>query len=217
MTEALNTALDEIEDRPAVAVLVITATGECFCRGGEVGRPGTPGWPPDLSATQRLLFRFARSPLVTIAMVEGPATGGGVGLACACDLVIAGPRASFRLTEILLGLLPAAVSPLLAARVGVQQARRLGLTAQTVTAEQALALGLADVHTTCPAREIRHVLRDLSRADPAALRALKRFYYDLWPVSDTCQQLAVDAVRARLADPLVAQRIVRLHTAGLLP
>lgn len=216
MLAAWRRALDAAEGSASVAVLVIAAEGEDFCAGGHLGDPAAATWQPDLAGAQSLLHRLANLAPVTVAVVEGAATGGGVGLAAACDVVIADRRATFRLTEVLLGLIPAAVTPLLAARVGWHRARTLGLTTPRLDAAQAAAIGLADVASDDAKAELRRTLRDLGRAQQGALRALKRYHLQAQPIDDAHLRLAESMVQARLDEPEVRCRLARMRQAGLL-
>ena len=86
---------------------------------------------------------------ITIARVNGQAYAGGVGLICACDVVISVDSARFSLTETRLGLTPANISPFVLARVGVSNARRILLNAHFFKADEAVQIGL--VHRSVPA------------------------------------------------------------------
>src|SRR5438477_5999325 len=81
---------------------------------------------------------------VTLAVVDEQALGGGVGLAAVCDYVLATERATFGLPELLLGLVPATIFPILLERMPPQRARRLALLGHTQNAAQASASGLVD-------------------------------------------------------------------------
>jgi len=83
-----------------------------------------------------------RLPKPTIARVQGAALGGGVGLVACCDIAVAAQGASFALSEVKLGLIPAVVSPYVIAAIGARAARRLFLTAERFDAEEARRLGL---------------------------------------------------------------------------
>ena len=78
----------------------------------------------------------------TVALVQGSAFGGGVGLVSCCDIAIAVQSAFFTLSEVKLGLLPAVISPYVVARIGPQQARRYFLTAERIAAARAQEIGL---------------------------------------------------------------------------
>jgi polyketide biosynthesis enoyl-CoA hydratase PksH len=216
MLACWSQALDAADTSDRMAV-VIASEGADFCSGGDLGDPTAAIWQPDLAGAQSLLHRLAGLAPVTVAVVEGAATGGGVGLAAACDIVIAGPRATFRLTEVLFGLIPAAVTPLLAARVGWQRARTLGLTARSIDAAQAAAIGLADAALDDPHAALRQTLRELGRADQGALRALKSYHLQARPADAGHPQLARSMVQACLEEPRVRRRLASMYQAGLLP
>ena len=117
-------------------------TAGVFCEGGALDPAATAEPRPELFAA--LLRAIEAAPVVVLAVVDGPALGAGAGIAAAADVVIATPRARFGLPETVMGLVPAMVFPVLARRLGVARARRLALGAAPLTAEEALAQGLAD-------------------------------------------------------------------------
>ena len=115
-------------------------------------------------------------PKPTMALVQGPAYGGGVGLVACCDIALAVREASFRFSEVKLGLIPAVIAPYAIAAMGSRQARRYFLTAEPIDANQALRLGLIhevldDLPALTAARE--RVVRALSAAAPGALADAK--------------------------------------------
>jgi polyketide biosynthesis enoyl-CoA hydratase PksH len=212
----LTTALRAAEAAPGCRVLVLTASGPVFCAGLDLGIvAGELPWErADGTALGELLRGLRDSRLITVAAVEGQATGGGVGLAAACDLVFAGERARFRMTELLLGLTPALILPYVAQRTGRQWAYRAALYATGVDPVAAVAAGLAD---EAPAGEdgIRSAVRVL-------LRALRRAPRDVVTDLKTCRaqseadaDLAYDLLSAGLADPAVRERVAELRAAGM--
>ena len=125
--------------RAGLAALVVEGDGGVFSAGADLkalaaalASPPAPGAPDPIEALNaaggRFFARFAALPFVTIALVDGAAVGGGMGLAAAADIVIATPRARFALSETSLGLPPAQIAPYLVARLGERVARRLALT-----------------------------------------------------------------------------------------
>ncbi|MEV0083436.1 enoyl-CoA hydratase/isomerase family protein [Saccharopolyspora sp. NPDC050642] len=209
----LSAALTEAEATPGAQVLVLGAAGDAFCAGMALDGLES-AWRPRIEAVGELLTRLTASPLVTVALVDGAALGGGVGLAAACDQVIAGPRAEFRMTEVLLGLLPATILPVVARRIGAHRAYGLALTAREVPGAEAVGLGLADA--TGGEDELRRVLRRLRAADPGALAAFKAYYAELFPPLPP-EELVVEVLGRRLADAQVHQRIAGLRNQGLIP
>jgi methylglutaconyl-CoA hydratase len=152
---ALVARLAAIDGDPKIRVLVLTGSGEAFCSGADID------WmrerlldTPDanrvhagtLADLMHCLNGLAKP---TIARIQGPAYGGGVGLICCCDIAIAADSAVFALSEARLGLAPVVIAPYVIAAVGQRQARRLFLTAARIDAHEALRIGL--VHRVVPA------------------------------------------------------------------
>ncbi|QNS09176.1 enoyl-CoA hydratase/isomerase family protein [Streptomyces xanthii] len=210
-------ALEQAERTDSATVFVIDATGDTFCSGIALGDLDQADWRPRLTAVHDLLRRLTDSPLVTVAVVDGVATGGGVGLAAACDHVIAGPGASFRMTEVLLGLVPAAILPTVAERVGRHRAYAMALGAEELAADEAAALGLADRRTEDCRRALQLLLRRLRAADPGAVRALKRYRRELYPLDEGHADRSVRVVAERLGDQRVRERLDTFHRQGLIP
>lgn len=158
--------------------VVIASEGPEFCAGMDLAdalaRPR--------EQLQRALERYAAclarlqgGPAATIAVVEGAASGGGVGLLSACDLVVASPRATFSLPELRFGLVPAVILPALQGRLRLQQIRRLALTGEALPCETAQAWGLVDVIADDPRTAAAGLVRKLLRARPQAVATLKRW------------------------------------------
>jgi polyketide biosynthesis enoyl-CoA hydratase PksH len=217
MVRQLAGALDQAERTPGAEVFLLCAEGDTFCSGLSLGDLDRADWRPRAAAVQVLLARLARSTLVTIASVDGSATGGGVGLAAACDQVVVGPQGSFRLTEVLLGLVPAIILPVLARRVGQHQAFSLALTAREVSGPEAVRLGLADEWSDEPDLGLRSLLVRLRSTDHTAVQAVKRYRDELFGTPSGQQELAEKELEQRLADPRVRERLARFQRQGLLP
>lgn len=179
-------AISRAEGRPATRALVLRGSGGHFCSGGDFGRfrelMATPapkiGIDPIATynrAFGTLLERLHATQVTTIAIVEGAAMGGGVGLAACCDFVLAAGSAQFGMPEVTLGLPPAQIAPFVVARIGEGAAMRLMLTGRRIKALEALACGLADeVHEGDALDQRLHaLLAELGRAEPAALRSVK--------------------------------------------
>ena len=155
MVGEIESALDAAP--PGLAALVIEGANGVFSAGadlkslsGALATPPEPGAADPLEALNaaggRFFARFAALPYVTIAIVDGPAVGGGMGLAAAADIIVATQRARFALSETSLGIPPAQIAPHLVARLGERLARRLALTGARLDGREAAALGLADFH-----------------------------------------------------------------------
>lgn len=217
MVAQLMGALDQAERTSDAELFVLDAIGDTFCVGISLDDLGDVDWRPRITAIHGLLTRLAESSLVTIAVVDQPAIGGGVGLAAACDHVIAGPRASFRMTELLLGLVPAAILPLIVRRVGSHRAYSLALTSRELSSRQAARVGLADQWTDQPTQELRRLLVRLRAVDHAAVRALKRYRTELFAAPEDHEELMMKVLEERLADPRVRLRLKDFQAQGLIP
>ena len=96
----------------------------------------------DAQMLGEMLHKLNTLPMPTVALVQGPSFGGGVGLVSCCDIAVGTTRAKFTLSEVKLGLIPATISPYVVARIGPPQARRYFLTAESFNAETAKDIGL---------------------------------------------------------------------------
>ena len=174
-------ALEAVE-RSDAQVLIITGIGQAFCAGMDVDNLRaitTRSEAQNLGDSQTMakLFRAIYDfPKPTIAAVNGPAIGGGCGIATMCDFTVASDEAKFGYTEVKIGFLPAIVSSFLIQQVGEKRARDLLLTGRIFTAEEAKALGIVnDVITGEQVMEwARELAGTLMQASPSSLRATKR-------------------------------------------
>ncbi|WP_114964334.1 enoyl-CoA hydratase/isomerase family protein [Alkalilacustris brevis] len=132
----------------SVRVVVLAASGKSFSAGADLNwMRRMAGYSAeenaaDARALADMLEAIATCPKPVIARVQGAAFGGGVGLVAACDIALASPRASFCLSEVRLGLIPAAISPHVAAAIGPRACRRYFLSAERFSAAEAHRLGL---------------------------------------------------------------------------
>ncbi|WP_308311139.1 enoyl-CoA hydratase-related protein [Streptomyces sp. GbtcB6] len=142
--EALASALREAGDDTAVRALVLTGAGGAFCSGADISRPVTDRHPLHRMRTlTEVTLLLHELPFPTIAKVTGVAVGAGWNLALGCDLVVATPEARFAQIFARRGLsLDCGGSWLLPKLVGLQQAKRLALLAETIDAAEARALNL---------------------------------------------------------------------------
>jgi enoyl-CoA hydratase/carnithine racemase len=174
LTDAIVPAVAD----PAVRLVILEGEGPAFCRGLDFGQ--LVGDAADRTAAvdafAECLQTLSLAGKPTLARVAGPALGGGVGLAAACDVVLAEETASFGLPELLLGLMPATILPVLLGRMTAQHVRLWVLQGKTYDAATACALGLVDevIATGEAEASCRRWERTLSRANPRALTAFKR-------------------------------------------
>jgi enoyl-CoA hydratase/carnithine racemase len=128
-----------------VDVLVVSATGDHFCVGGEMGGRHEDGQALDRETDGLDLTPFVqleRCPKIVLMAINGMCQGGGLVMTLMSDLAVASDRARFRVPELLRGVADCYLGARLASRVGVGRAKWLLFTAQYFSAEEALAMGL---------------------------------------------------------------------------
>ena len=144
----ITKAFREVGADPAVRVVVLAGEGPSFSAGADLNwMKRMAGYSRDENVTDALgLAAMCQAidtcPKPVIAMVQGAAFGGGVGLVAACDIAIGTTHAKFMLSEVKLGLIPAVISPYVVRAMGARAARRYFLTAERIEAAEALRLGL---------------------------------------------------------------------------
>ena len=147
---------------PAVRAVVLRGHGKSFSAGADLDwMRRMAGYTQaqnqkDAEGLAKLMHTLDRLPKPVIGVVQGAAYGGGVGLVAACDIAIASTKASFCLSEVKLGLIPAAISPYVVAAIGARQARRYFMTAEVIPAARAREIGL--VHEVVAPDEIETTL-----------------------------------------------------------
>lgn len=201
----LTAAFERSSASPSTRVIVLESRGESFSAGADLEwMKRAADYTPeenrhDALALARLMQTIDECAQPVVAIVQGAAYGGGVGLVAASDIVLAADTARFALTEVRLGLVPAVISPYVVAAIGARAARRYFVTAERFTAEEARRLGL--VHELVAAGDL-----------PAARERLLHSIGQGGPTA----QIAAKALVRRLAEGGVAQEGLAEHTAALI-
>ncbi|MFO1407428.1 MAG: enoyl-CoA hydratase-related protein [Steroidobacteraceae bacterium] len=211
MVAELTSALAEAEQDGTTRVVVLRGAGGGFCAGADIkdmaAARGRLSEDPDAVAKVNASFgvlcnAYAASPLAIVAAVHGAVMGGGFGLACVADVVIAADDTVFRLPETSLGVLPAQIAPYLVERLGYSEAKRLAVTGSRIDAREALAIRL--VHEVCAVEGleavVERVTRDILHCAPGALAATKALVRKarLTPAADLIDEAARAFSRAAL-------------------
>ncbi len=190
--QQFHDALVEIGNDSDVRAVVLTGAGASFCAGADIAHMRSMLGASELQNVDDalLLARCLRAldelPQPVIARVNGNVFGGGLGLVACADIAIAVTDARFALTEVRLGIVPAAISPYIIDAIGPRQARRLFLTAAPFDASEAQSLDL--VHFTTPPEQLDAAVEEqidlLLRGGPGALRAAKKLVRTVVQSSD---------------------------------
>jgi methylglutaconyl-CoA hydratase len=187
MIAALRENFEALGTDASVRVVILAAEGRSFSAGADLNwmrRMADYGVEENLEDA-RALAQMLRSldtlPRPTIARVQGAAFGGAVGLVSCCDIAIGTPRASFSLSEVRIGLVPATIAPYVVAAIGPRAARRYFQSAERFDAAQALALGLLSdvVEEERLDAAVDAMAETLLANGPAAVSAAKQLVRDV--------------------------------------
>ncbi|MCP4038166.1 MAG: enoyl-CoA hydratase [bacterium] len=200
MVEALSTAL-AAHDR--ARAIVLRGAGRVFCAGGDLRSMQdsfTGTREQRVEPSQRfgsLLDQLDQHRAITIAQVERPAYGGGVGLAAACDIVVCHSSIRFTLSEVTLGLTPSNIAPYIVRRLGPAASRRVLATAPKLSASEAQRLGLVDLVADDVAAVVMDECNRVLTCGPDAVAATKEL---IRSVATSSWQDAQAAAAIHLAD-----------------
>ena len=203
--KTLTDIFNNIAKRDDIKVMVLAANGKSFSAGADLGwmkRMASYSYEDNLkdaNALAQMLKALNFLPQATIAKIQGAAFGGAVGLASCCDIVIASNKASFCLSEVKLGLIPATISPYVVNAIGLKASRRYFQTAERFFSDKAMQLGLVDevVETDDLTPAVDKMITTLLSNSPEAMRQAKQLAFDV-AYQDINEQLLNDT-SARIA------------------
>lgn len=174
-------AMGQLNADASIRAVVLTGAGKAFSAGADLNmmqRAANYSRTENKDDARRLahmLYAIYDSPKPTIALVNGPAMGGGLGLIAACDIAIGVDDAFFALSEVRLGLIPAVISPFVIQAIGERAARRYFITAERFSADEAARLGLLHIVAaqSALADKLNETLAAVMSCGPDAIREAK--------------------------------------------
>jgi methylglutaconyl-CoA hydratase len=181
MVEALTAAFEALGRDAEVRSVVLVGAGESFCAGADIAHmkksasyTKKQNYEAAL-ASANMLHALYTLPKPTIACIRGAVRGGGCGLVAACDIAVASRFATFQLSEVKLGIIPAMISPYVIGAIGSRMSRRYMLTGEAFDSAEAFRIGLIhdideDEHLNAKVGEL---LAALYTSGPAAIAAVK--------------------------------------------
>lgn len=173
LVEELTAGLEEAAENPEVRAIVLTHTGGTFCAGADLSEAG--GTVEGRTAQMLGLLRaILETPKPVVGKIDGHVRAGGMGLVGACDIVVAGTRATFALTEARLGLAPSIVSLTLLPRMNSRAANRYFVTGEKFGAHEAEAIGLISEASADPESTVEDLLETLRQGSPQGLAESKK-------------------------------------------
>jgi len=194
MVETLSAIFFELETSDDVRAVVLSGSGQHFCAGGDIkemcrisqsNEGQTTVWNFNRSFG-RLVSRVTACPHLVIALVHGSVLGGGFGLTCGADLVVAHKDTMFSMPETKLGIVPAQIAPFVVQRIGLTQARRLALLGEKIDASTATDLGLvhylSDSHQHMQ-QQTASIIKQIKQCAPQATAATKKLMMNIEQLS----------------------------------
>ena len=186
MIEELLTALDQLREDQQLRFLLLRGKGRHFCAGADLqwmrqsAELDYTGNLRDAEAMAELMYRLYHLPMPTLAVVQGAAFGGAIGLIACCDMAIGAEDAQLSLSEVRIGLAPAVISPFVIKAIGERSSRRYAISGERFSGRQAEALGL--LTEACPGAELEqrqaHWISTLLQNSPQAMRASKALVHE---------------------------------------
>jgi len=177
LVDQLHQGLRDAATDPAVRAVILGHTGSTFCAGADLSEAGS-GDPFDTAVARAremtaLLRAMVGSPLPMIGAINGHVRAGGFGLVGACDMVVAGARSTFALTEARIGVAPAIISLTLLPKLSPRAAARYYLTGETFGAAEAAEIGLVTMAADDVDAAVDALIADVGRGSPQGLAASK--------------------------------------------
>ncbi|MFK7858699.1 MAG: enoyl-CoA hydratase-related protein [Granulosicoccus sp.] len=198
-------------------IVVLAANGKHFCAGADINwmkqsaELSDEANREDAMALSNMLQALNTIGYPTIARVQGAALGGGTGVVCCCDIVVASEDAKFAFSEVKLGIIPATISPYALAAIGARAARRYFLTGERIDALEAYRIGL--VHNVCSTdnlcSRVEEKISALLSGAPKAQSAAKKL------IADVSGAEINDTLRTQLSARLASIRTTEEAQEGL--
>lgn len=177
LVRQLTAGIERGDADESVRVIVLTHTGTTFCAGVDLTEASTNTGPDAATARSEQLVGLLRMILTlgtpVVASVNGHVRAGGMGIIGACDIVVAGPRSTFALTEVKIGVAPSIISLVVLPRLSDRAASRLCLTGETFDAATAAEVGFVTEAVEDPDAAVARLVTDFRAVSPQGLRETK--------------------------------------------
>jgi methylglutaconyl-CoA hydratase len=206
MIGELTDAFADLGKQDGVRVIVLAGNGASFSAGADLNwmkraaEQDEYANREDALALARMFDTLNTCPKPVVALIQGTALGGGVGLLACCDVVIAQPETQFGLTEVRLGLIPAVISPFVIAKIGPSATRRYFLTGERFSAAEALRIGLIHEVSSALEAECAKVVEALLAGGPEAIADAKDLIADITKMNDKAEMTAHRIAIRRASD-----------------
>jgi methylglutaconyl-CoA hydratase len=181
MIRELILAIDAVQSDPSLRFLLLRGRGRHFSAGADLAwmqQAAQLDYNTNLDDARELaelMYNLGKLKIPSLAVVEGAAFGGALGLISCCDMAIASDDAQFCLSEVRIGLAPAVISPFVVQAIGARAARRYALTAERFDGHRARDIGLlAECYPAAQLeQQVEQWIGNLLLNSPQAMRASK--------------------------------------------
>ncbi|KAJ4178791.1 hypothetical protein NW767_013950 [Fusarium falciforme] len=192
MLEGLTNLFQGLANDPSVYHIIIESEGKHFCTGMDLsGDTNTSDMSAESSYYDKVLALYDaidHAPQTTIALINGPCFGGGVGLGFACDVRFASPKARWTLSEIKIGVSPAIISKYLVREWGVSVAREAMISGREVKPEELFKIGALHLVTDDLEAKLSEYLHQLERCAPRSATINKELTRLGWYAPESVEQ-----------------------------
>lgn len=206
LVNELHQGLRDAAADPEVRTVILGHSGGTFCAGADLSQ-AAGGDLFDAAADRAreltaLLRAIVESPLPVVAAIDGHVRAGGLGLVGACDIVVAGPKSTFALTEARIGVAPAIISLTLLPKLSARAAGRYYLTGEKFDAAEAAAIGLITITADDVEACVGSLVDEIGTGSPQGLAASKALTTApiLAGFDRDSERLSVDSARLFVSD-----------------
>jgi len=204
----LTTQLTDCE-KENIRFVVLKGSDEIFCNGLDLAWVANSegDHSADMQNYAVFLKKLQTGKFISIALVKGIVSGGGMGIVCACDHVIADESSSYSLPEGLLGLIPGMILPSLLNRLSPQHVKKMVLTGKKYASANALEYGVIDEITNDPEKALNAAINSMRSCKPGAVADIKAILYSSHSAKDELAQTGINILKERLQEEEIKQRL----------
>ena len=210
----LSNQLSEAE-KDGTRFLILKGSETIFCNGLDlkwVAANANGNYMKEMQEYGEFLKKLQTGSFISIAVVKGAASGGGMGIVCACDHVIADEASTFSLPEGLLGLIPGMIMPALLNRLSPQRIKKMVLTGKNYPAQIALEWAIVDeiIKAEDLQEAVTKAISSMKNCKKDPVGDLKQLLYKANINKDELAQLGMNILAAKLNEPEISERLINL-------
>ena len=210
----LNLQLKKAE-KENIRFVILKGNENCFCDGLDlkwIANNKPSGFKREIQAFGLFLKKLQTSKFISIAVVNGSVSGGGMGIVCACDYVIANEKSTFSLPEGLLGLIPGTILPPLLGKLTPHIIKKMFLSGQKYSSSNALSWGIADevVNTNELENTLTKAVNSMKSCKPDSIGDFKNLLYNSHLSKTQLSQKGMNLLLSKLKNPEIKQRLINL-------